>query len=87
MTKRTLILTDDDDRPWSGMRPPWSRIANPYRYLRSELVRVVCRPRVRRLRRGRLQVPGLGRERAACGRAARPVRARGRRRQHLMSQA
>ena len=41
MTKRTLILTDDDDPPWSGIRPPWPRIANPYKYLRAELARVV----------------------------------------------
>ena len=45
MTKRTLILTDDDDPPWSGIRPPWSRIANPYRYLRAELAHVVCHDR------------------------------------------
>ena len=42
MTKRTLILTDDDDPPWSRIRPPWPRIANPYRYLRAELARVIC---------------------------------------------
>ena len=45
MTKRTLILTDDDDPPWSGIRPPWPRIANPYKYLRAELARVVCHDR------------------------------------------
>ena len=42
MTKRTLILTDDDDPPWSRIRPPWPRIANPHRYLRAELALVIC---------------------------------------------
>ena len=43
MTKRTLILTDDDDPPWSGIRPPWPRIANPYKYLRAELGHLICK--------------------------------------------
>ena len=43
MTKRTKMIEPDDDRPWSGIRPPWSRIANPHGYLRAELALVICR--------------------------------------------
>ena len=45
MTKRAeTILTIDDDLPLVGT-PPWSLIANPYRYLRAELAHVVCHHR------------------------------------------
>jgi hypothetical protein len=43
MTKRTLILTDDDDPPWSGIRPPTDRMRDHLRYLRGELGFVMCR--------------------------------------------